>query len=164
MVKLDKDLMENLMNLNLEITQEKSFAKKISIISNTIKKILKADRCSIFVHDKNSKSFWTVHADGISYLELPDNRGIISEAYNTRQTIVDNNVESNPSAVKSVDLEYITKSIISMPVFGFDDECIGIIQLLNKYNDNGFTQEDQKVLLFLVKHFTTFIQLIVQEH
>ncbi|MCK5111799.1 MAG: GAF domain-containing protein [Arcobacteraceae bacterium] len=164
MAKLDKDLMERLMNLNLKITQEKDFVKKITIISDAIRDIIKADRCSIFVHDKNSKSFWTVHADGISYLELPDDRGIISKAYNTRKTLIDNNVEANPSAVKSVDLKYKTKSIISMPVFGFNDECIGIVQLLNKNSDEGFSDTDQKILLFLVKHFTTFIQLIVQEN
>ncbi len=164
MVKLNKDLMERLMKLNLEIIQENDLVKKITIISDSIKDIIKADRCSIFVHDNNSKSFWTIHADGISYLELPDNKGIVSKAYNTRHTIIENNVQENAQAVQSVDLEYKTKSIISMPVFGFDDECIGIIQLLNKHSDDGFSEIDKKLLQFLVKHFTTFIQLIVQEN
>ncbi len=164
MAKLNKDLMEKLMKLNLRITEEKDFAKRITIISDAIKDIIKADRCSIFVHDNNSKSFWTIHSDGISYLELPDNKGIISKAYSTRKTIIDNNIETNSSAVKSVDLKYKTKSIISMPVFGFDDECIGVVQLLNKDSDEGFSDTDRKVLHFVVQHFTTFIQLIVQEN
>lgn len=164
MAKLDKNLMDKLMSLNMAIMEEKDFAKKISIISNTIKEILKVDRCSIFVHDKNSKSFWTAHLDGISYLELPDDRGIISDVFNTKKTIIDNDVASNPKAVKSVDLEYVTKSIISMPILGFDEECIGIVQLLNKHNEEGFDEMDEKVLQFVMKHFTTFIQLIVQEN
>lgn len=164
MATLDKNSMEKLMQLNLQVAQEDDFAKKIVIISDAIKDIINADRCSIFVHDKNSKSFWTVHADGISYLELPDNRGIISKVYNTKQIIIDNHVQKTSHAVKSVDLRYVTKSIISMPILGFDKECIGVVQLLNKNNDEGFSDRDKKVLQFVVNHFTTFIQLIVHEN
>ncbi|MEA3498136.1 MAG: GAF domain-containing protein [Campylobacterota bacterium] len=164
MERLNKDLMERLIKLNLKITQEIDSTKKISVITTAIKKIIKAQKCYIFVHDKNSKSFWSVYSDGVSYIEIPDSKGILSQSYNTRKTIINNSIDLDRNLLESIDLEYKIKSIISMPVFGFDDECIGVVQLLNKDGDGGFNEVDKKVLLFLVKHFTTFIQLIVQEN
>jgi len=164
MATLDKDSMAKLMELNTKITRKTDFATKIQIISDAIKDIAKADRCSIFIHDNKSNSFWTIHSDGISYIELPDTKGIISDVFITKKTIIDNNLSDTKHAIKSIDAQYITKSIISMPILGFDDECIGVVQLLNKYNDEGFNDTDKRTLQFVVNHFTTFIQMIVQEH
>ncbi len=163
MAKLDKNMMAKLMELNVKITQEKDFSKKIVIMSDAIKNIINANRCSIFVHDKNSKSFWTVHTDGISYLELPDDQGIISKVYNEKKIIIDNDVEKTSYSIKNVDQRYITKTILSMPILGFDEECIGVVQLLNKNNDIGFSDIDIKVLEFVINHFRTFIQMIVYD-
>ena len=164
MATLDKDSMAKLMELNTKITRKTDFLTKISIISEAIKDIIKADRCSIFVHDKNTNSFWTVYADEISYIELPDDQGIISEVFKTKKTIIDNDIQLNQNAIKSIDSTYITKSLISMPILGFNDECIGVVQLLNKYDDEGFNEKDKTILQFVVNHFTTFIQMIVLEH
>jgi len=161
--KLDKNMMAKLMELNVKITQEKDFSKKIVIMSDAIKNIINANRCSIFVHDKNSKSFWTVHTDGISYLELPDDQGIISKVYNEKKIIIDNDVEKTSYSIKNVDQRYVTKTILSMPILGFDEECIGVVQLLNKNNDIGFSDIDIKVLEFVINHFRTFIQMIVYD-
>lgn len=163
MAKLDKNMMAKLMELNVKITQEKDFSKKIVIMSDAIKNIINANRCSIFVHDKNSKSFWTVHTDGISYLELPDDQGIISKVYNEKKIIIDNDVEKTSYSIKNVDQRYVTKTILSMPILGFDEECIGVVQLLNKNNDIGFSDIDIKVLEFVINHFRTFIQMIVYD-
>ncbi|MEA3552975.1 MAG: GAF domain-containing protein [Campylobacterota bacterium] len=163
MATLDKNSMEKLMELNVKIAQEKDFSKKIVIISDAIKKIINAQRCSIFVHDKNSKSFWTVHADGISYLEIPDDKGIISKVFKSKEIIIDNNAQTSSHSIKNVDHRYVTKTILSMPILGFDKECIGVVQLLNKNNEDGFSDKDIKVLEFVINHFTTFIQLIVYD-
>ena len=164
MANLSKDSMAKLLELNIKITRKAEFTQKIKIIADTVKDIIKANRCSIFVHDKKSHSFWTVHTDGISFMELPDNKGIISEVYKKKETIIINDVITENEKILSVDLNYVVKSIISMPILGFDEECIGVVQLMNKEDENGFTDLDAKTLQFVVNHFTTFIQLIVQEN
>ena len=163
MATLDKNTMERLMELNIKIAQEKDLSKKIIIISDTIKNIINADRCSIFVYDKNSKSFWTIHTDGVSFLEIPQDKGIISKVFKSKKIVIDNNVKNKHHYAENINNRYITKTIISMPILGFDKECIGVVQLLNKNNDDGFTQKDVKILEFVVNHFTTFIQLIAYE-
>ena len=163
MAIIDKNTMEKLMELNVKISHEKDLSKKIVIISEAIKKIINADRCSIFVHDKNSKSFWTVHTDGISYQEIPENYGIISKVFKLKEIIIDNNAEKTCYVIKNSDQRYITKSTLTMPILGFDKECIGVVQLLNKNSDDGFNDRDIKVLEFVINHFTTFIQLIVYD-
>jgi transcriptional regulator with GAF, ATPase, and Fis domain len=163
-MELSKDAMAKLIELNTKIVRKESFENKITIIADTVKDIIQADRCSIFVHDKKSQSFWTIHADGISYIEIPDSKGIISKVFQTKEIVIENNLLQNTNAIKSVDGDYIVESMLSVPIFGFDNECIGVVQVLNKFSEDGFDELDIKTLKFVVNHFTTFIQLIVQEN
>lgn len=162
-MELSKDAMEKLMEISKKVVEVKSLEEKITIITDAVKEIINADRCSIFVHDNKTKSFWTIHADGISYIELPDSMGIISTVYNSKKPTIENNIDKNEQAIKSID-GYQTLSMISMPIFGYDNECIGVVQLLNKHSESGFNETDIKVLQFVMNHFTTFIQMIVYEH
>lgn len=161
---LNHDSMAKLLEISGKIVQKKSLEEKICVITDTVKSIICADRCSIFVHDKKTKSFWTIHADDISYIELPDSMGIISKVYENKEIILDNNVDQNLDAIKSVDNDYKTLSMLSMPIFGYDNECIGVVQLLNKHDEDGFNETDVKVLQFVMNHFTTFIQMMVYEN
>lgn len=163
---LKKESLDELVKLNLELSKEVDFTKKINMISNTIRDIIKADRCTLFVHDKKAKTFWTSYVDGVSYIEIPDDKGIVSQVYNTRKTIIENNVEKNSSFYNNIDNSsgYITKSIIAVPIFGFSNECIGVIQLLNKAYGEEFNKEDEDVIFFVAKHFCAYIQMIIQEN
>jgi hypothetical protein len=77
--------LNKLLSLNKELVLEDDFSKKIKLISSAIKDIIEADRCSIFIHDDSTNSLWTIYVDGISYIEVPDDMGIVSEVYNSKK-------------------------------------------------------------------------------
>lgn len=160
-MEFNKDCMEKLMQMSSKVVEKKLLEEKVTIITDTLKEIISADRCSIFVYDKNTNSFWTMHADGINYIEIPKNKGIVSDVFDKKETIIENSMGNNELAIDTID-NYKVESMISMPILGFDNDCIGVVQLLNK--ENGFDENDIKVLKFVINHFTTFIQMMVHEN
>jgi transcriptional regulator with GAF, ATPase, and Fis domain len=163
---LKKEILDQLVKLNVELSKEVDFTKKIDLISDRLREIIKADRCTIFVHDKKSNTFWTTYADGISYIEMPDDKGIVSQVFKNKKTIIENQLGNNTNHHARVDEStgYVTKSLISSPILGFNNECIGVVQLLNKAYDQDFTKEDEEIINFVLNHFSAFIQMIVQEN
>jgi len=158
--------LEKLMALNSRLGSETDLVEKVRLISTTIRDIIRAERCTLFVHDRHTRTFWTVYADGISYIELPDDRGIIGKVCRERQTVVENDVENNPGFFEGIDRStgFRTHSVLAMPIIGFGDECIGIVQLLNKHDGEIFTEKDIKILQFVLNHFAAFVQSMVHEH
>lgn len=165
--RIDRDKLNRLMKLNSILASDISFIKKINIISETIKDIIKADRCTIFVYDSDTNSFWSAYIDGVSYIEVPDDKGIVSKVFKDKETLIVNDPKVHPNFYVNIDEStgYRTKSILAMPIIGYDNKCLGVIQLLNKLDDdNGFDEDDSKVLKFVINHIATFVELLFREN
>ena len=158
--------LNRLLELNKKLGLENDFSKRIDLISNTIKNILNVDRCTIFMHDSNSKSMWSVYIDGVSYIEVPDNEGITAEVYRTKKTIMLNNVQNDPNYNSIIDEAsgYITKCILSVPIMGYGGKILGVMELINKIDGHsGFNEEDEKVLGYVINHISAYLEIMMQE-
>ncbi len=158
--------LNRLLELNKKLGLENDFSTRIDLISNTIKNILNVDRCTIFVHDNNTKSMWSVYIDGISYIEVPDDKGIAAEVYRTKKTIMLNNVQNDPNYNSIIDEAsgYVTKCILSVPIVGYGGKILGVMQLINKIDGHcGFNEEDEKVLEYVINHISAYLEIMMQE-
>ncbi len=158
--------LNRLLELNKKIVLENDFAKRIKLISDTIKDILKVDRFTLFLHDKNTKSMWSVYIDGVSYIEVPDDRGLAGEVYKTKKNIIINDIQNDKNFNASVDMGsgYTTKSVLAMPIIGYDGNVLGVIQLINKIDgSSGFSKDDEKILSYVVGHICAYLEVMVQE-
>ncbi len=156
--------LNKLLELNKRLVLEDNFSKKIELISNSIKEILKVDRCTIFIHDESTKSLWSVYIDGISYIEVPESSGIVSEVFKTKKPIIINDVKNSELYNSDIDKgsEYETKEILAMPIIGYADRVLGVIQLINKLDGNGFVDEDIKVLEYVMGHISAYLEVMIQ--
>ncbi len=154
-----------LLELNKQLVLENDFSKKIELISSSIKEILKVDRCTIFIHDESTKSLWSVYIDGMSYLEIPDTKGIASEVFNTKKTMIVNDVSNSKLFNKDIDKGsgYETKAVLAVPIMGYGDRVLGVMQLINKLDGVGkFGEEDEKVLAYIMGHISAFLEQMLQ--
>ena len=163
---MDKTINEAKLNkileLNKKLALENDFNKKIELISKSIKEILKVDRCTIYLHDNSTKSLWSVYIDGISYIEIPDDIGIAGEVYRTKKTIIVNDVKNSPYFNDSIDKGsgYETKAVLTVPILGFGDRVLGVMQLINKLDGIGkFTQDDEKIFSYIMITLVHFWKL-----
>ncbi len=158
--------LNRLLELNKKLVLENSFSKRISLISQTIKDILNVDRCTIFIHDEDSKSMWSVYIDGLSYIEVPEDKGIAGEVYRTKKTIIKNSLQNDKLFNSSIDegSGYITKSILAMPIVGYGGRVLGVMQLINKIDGSeGFSEEDEKILNYVIGHISAYLEVMTQE-
>ncbi|MFK5881785.1 MAG: GAF domain-containing protein [Sulfurospirillum sp.] len=158
--------LNRLLELNKKLAHENDFSKRIKLISDTIKDILKVDRFTLFIHDKNSKSMWSIHIDGVSYIEVPDDKGLAGVVYRKKKTLIMNDVQNDKNFNSIIDTGsgYTTKSVLAMPIIGYDGKVLGVMQLINKVDgSSGFSEEDEKILGYVIGHISAYLEVMIQE-
>ena len=158
--------LNKLLELNRKLVLENDFSKKIDLISRSLKEIIKADRCTIFIHDESTQSLWSIYIDGISYIEVPNNIGIVSEVFKTKKTMIVNDAQNSPLFNSDIDKGsgYTTKSILSVPIMGYGEMSLGVIQLINKLDESSsFNEEDEEVMHYVMSHLSAFLELMIRK-
>ncbi|HHD78607.1 MAG TPA: GAF domain-containing protein [Epsilonproteobacteria bacterium] len=131
----------------------------LPLISEYLREITNAMRCSIFVHNKSNDTLWTVLATGIGKIEISSHEGIVGHVFQTEKYLIENDVETNPYFLKSVDREsgYKTINMLVCPIYNSRKELIGVLQLINKLD--GFKEDDMKFLTLFTNLISSFIEL-----
>jgi len=132
----------------------------IPIISSYAKKLLEADRCSVFIYDEQKHNLWTVLADGTKQIRISANEGIVGAAFRDKKPLLVNDPYSDERFSSKVDKEtgYITHNIIAIPILNAFNEAIGVLQLLNK-KSGDFSKEDIKLLTFFNHYISGYVEL-----
>lgn len=145
-------------SLQDDISKVNNKKEQIAIIAKYAKKMTNADRCSLFIFNKEKDQLRSVYADGINgAIALRSNAGIVGYAFHKRESILENNTASSPIFLKAVDLKsgYHTKTILAVPIIDSENKRLGVIQLLNK--KEGFSETDKKN----IEKFTQIIAKIL---
>ncbi len=134
----------------------------LELISQEAKQLLDAQRCSIFIVDKEDMILWTKLSDGVGRIVLALDAGIVGETYQTQKPQVVNNPYEDARFIQSIDKKsgYKTKNIITVPIFDSKREIIGIIQLLNKSRFD-FDDKDLQTLTFFANYVSGSLELVL---
>ncbi len=157
MLNTDFTDLENVLKTDID------FLEKIRAISDTIKVALKAERCTIFIHDPKTKTFWSAYIEGISYVELPDDSGIVHEIYAQNQAQIINQVQANEDYNNSVEKNtgYFIHSMIAAPIIDNRKTPIGVIQIINKQTpDRYFSDADKEVVSNILHHINEYTECL----
>lgn len=138
-----------------------NYEDKLLLLSNMVKKVIEADRCTIWGYDLKQNEFISKIADGVAPLHLNYGDGLVGYSFLTKETIILDDAYDSPFFDKEIDLEtgYRTKSIITMPILNAKSEVIGVFQALNKKVDNGiFNDDDRKLLEFVNAYISEVLE------
>uniref|UniRef100_A0A7S1Q107 Phosphodiesterase n=1 Tax=Neobodo designis TaxID=312471 RepID=A0A7S1Q107_NEODS len=125
-----------------------------SVVNQTMqgaKKLLKADRSSLFLIDEERNELYSKVADdtGGKEIRFPIGRGIAGTVakLGTSENIPDAYADPRFNKAFDIALGYVTKSMLTEAIF-FQDEVIAVAQLVNKLEDDGtvgiFTRRDEE--------------------
>lgn len=144
-----KKLVVGFLTISHKCEETEAFAKNMNLICD----ILNCDRASIFLHDKLKNTLWTAVAKDIPRIEIPANKGIAGSVFsNGKNIIIDDpytDKRFNPESDKKNN--FLTRSILCVPIIGDDNEKIGVCQAINSRNPM-FSLDDEKLLMYLSKH------------
>ena len=140
----------------------KEMSHALELISDEAKKLVNADRCSIFIADKEDKMLWTKLSDGIGRIVISLDSGIVGDTYMQKEPQIVNSPYEDDRFLQNIDKKsgYKTENILTVPIFNSKRDVMGIIQLLNK-SRSDFDSSDLEMLTFFANYVSGSLELAI---
>ncbi len=122
-------------------------------------RILNAQRASLFLINPETNELEAICALGIrkEHLKFDYRVGIAGSVFTTGVALNIDTVHDSTRFNEAFDkkLGFETRSIICHPIHNREDKIIGVIEVLNKRNEDRFTIEDEKIMKVLSLIFSS---------
>jgi HD-GYP domain-containing protein (c-di-GMP phosphodiesterase class II) len=132
------------------LVAERDLDRLLQLIVGAAARVVAADRCSLFLVDRERGELWSKVAQGVDMKEIrfPMGRGIAGAVAETNKSMNIPHAYKDPRFNKGVDKQtgYRTRSILCVPMRSVEGEVVGVLQALNKLNHKPFTEEDEELL------------------
>ncbi len=156
----------------LEITRRLGAPSELNeLLSQVIdagRELLHADRGTVFLYDHQPHELYSTVATGAREIRFPANVGIAGEAAQTRKIVNVPDCYADPRFNPEVDRKtgYKTRCLLTVPLIGYDDSLVGVMQLLNKAGDGPFDEQDEQLASALAAQCAVVLQraLLLEEH
>jgi len=134
----------------------------LELIADEAKYLVDADRCSIFIVESEDKILWTKHSDGIGRIVLGLETGVVGATYDTKSPQIVNDPYKDERFLANIDKKsgYMTKNMITIPIFNSKREVMSIMQLLNKKGAD-FDKADLDLLTFFANYVSGSLELVL---
>ena len=135
------------------LVAERDLDRLLKLIVHAAARVVDADRCSLFLVDRDRGELWSKVAQGVTMKEIrfPMGRGIAGAVAETNTPVNIPDAYADPRFNQNVDKQtgYKTRSILCVPMRSVEGEVVGVLQALNKLDGNPFNPEDEELLFAL---------------
>lgn len=145
------DPLVSLVKISRSITALTDIDELLRVIAEETKNAIQADRCSVFLWDKDTDELWSKVALGLDSsqeIRFPAGKGLAGYVVKSGETlnIVDAYNDSRFNSEVDKKTGYKTKTILCMPIMNNNKEIIGAFQVINKI-DGVFSKNDEDLLI-----------------
>ncbi len=139
--------LQRLLEVARAMTAERHLPALLVTINDAAAGVAEADRCSIFVVDRERHELWTTVAHGTGEIRIPLGAGIAGAVAASGAAIRIPDAYADPRFNPEVDAStgYRTRNILCVPMLNTRGEPVGVIQALNR-RDGDFGDEDEELL------------------
>lgn len=157
---MSMEIYKRIAQFGKKLTQDENLEATLPTISEEAKAIVNAERCSIFIVDTSAKMAWTKLSDGIGKIVIGTDTGIVGQTIQTQKPQLVNDPYSDSRFLPKIDEKsgFVTRNILTTPIFNSRQEVIGVIQLLNKYNGD-FNDSDDGIMSFFANYVSGALEL-----
>jgi Nif-specific regulatory protein len=153
------DRLRAIFNVCKRMTSVGDVISLLELITIETKALLKADRVSIFLLDREKCELWSVVSQEKRIMRFDARLGIAGSVAMTGQTINVADAYEHPLFYKELDLQtgYRTRTLLAVPLRDLKGEIIGVGEAINK-SEGLFTDEDAELLQTLAAHVSDTIE------
>ena len=110
------------------------------------REILNADRGTVFLYDENTNELVVRVGTDLDQIRIPADKGIVGESAQTRKLINVPDCYADDRFNPAIDKQtgYRSRCMLTIPLIGYEDSLIGVLQILNK-NEGVFDAQDEFV-------------------
>ncbi len=115
-------------------------------VVNASLNILDAERGTIFLYDVATDELVVRVATGVGSFRIPTGKGVVGESAKTRKLINVPDCYADSRFNREIDKKtgYRSRCMLTIPLIGYEDSLIGILQILNK-RTGVFDEQDEFV-------------------
>lgn len=127
------------------------------------KGLLHCEASSLFLFDpeKNDLYFEVVvgGAEGVREIRVPIGEGIVGAAAKENRTVIVQDTSADSRHFKKVDSKsgFVTRNLVATPMVR-DGKLIGVLEVLNKHDNQHYDELDAKVLEIMAEHAAAAIE------
>ena len=116
----------------------------LSEVVDVSRNILDADRGTVFLYDEQTNELVVRVATELGHIRIPADKGIVGESAQTRKLINVPDCYADPRFNRAIDKEtgYRSRCMLTIPLLGFEDSLVGVLQILNKHG-GSFDEQDE---------------------
>lgn len=158
-MSVSQDKLQILLGLSAQLAAKRDLDSILVKMTEITRMLLNADRCGIFLHDRETAQLWTIVADGVDEIRIPDNKGLAGHVLKTREALNIEDAYENEHFDRKVDKEtgYRTRTMLAVPLVDMQGEIIGVYQVINK-NEGTFNSDDENLLRHLCMYAASEIE------
>lgn len=137
------------------IADEKKLDNLLHLMADLGRRLVVADRCTIWIYDKKKNELWTKVAHGIPEIRIPANTGVVGHVISTETEYFTNNAYDDPNFNKEVDKKtgYRTKALLALPLYDNEGSILGAFQAVNKMTEaEAFSEGDISILKMVASY------------
>ncbi len=147
---VSSDPLVSLVKIGRSISAVTDIDVLLRVIAEETRIAIQADRCTVFLLDKEKDELWSKVALGMDSQEIrfPADKGLAGYVVKTGEPLNIPDAYNDPRFNPDVDKEtgYKTKTILCLPIKNNNKEIIGAFQVLNK-KGGVFTKVDEDLLV-----------------
>jgi len=134
----------------LEVTRKLSapfdLDQMLTEVVDAARNVLDADRGTVFLYDQPANELVVRVATELDHIHIPADKGIVGECAQTRKLINVPDCYADERFNRAVDKDtgYRSRCMLTIPLIGFEDSLVGVLQILNK-NEGVFDEQDEFV-------------------
>lgn len=147
---IQSDPLVSLVKIGRSINALTDITELLKVIAEETKVAMQADRCTVFLLDKEHNELWSKVALGMDSQEIrfPADKGLAGYVVRSGESINIEDAYNDGRFNPEVDKEtgYKTTTMLCMPIKNNNQEIIGAFQVLNKAH-GVFTKNDEDLLV-----------------
>lgn len=139
----------SLLKMGQAMAGEQDLARLLALIMEETAQALDADRCTVFLLDRDRNELWSKVGMGLEKEEIrfPAYKGIAGYVVKTGEILNITDAYSDPRFNPAIDKRtgFKTNTLLCMPIRNRKMEIIGVFQVLNK-SQGVFTKQDEELM------------------
>ena len=128
-----------------KIASERKVDSLLVLMNDLGRSIVRSDRCSLWLLDKEKRELWTKVAHGVDELRIPMEAGFAGHCMTTGESLLVEDAYNDERFDRRSDekTHYHTKSVLAVPLKNSVGKVMGVYQAINKQGEPGyFTPKD----------------------
>jgi HD-GYP domain-containing protein (c-di-GMP phosphodiesterase class II) len=139
--------LQSILDVAKAMTAERQLDRLLALVVDEAAKVAEADRCTLFLVDREKGELWSKVAHGTKTIRVPLGAGIVGAVAASGAAVRIDDAYGDPRFNREVDrgTGYRTHTILAVPMRNTHGEVVGVLQALNR-RDGAFTAEDEELL------------------